>query len=92
MKLKIMYGSKTSKTADLDTISIQIFYIHMYYVYGWWLLSRGAGDKCPPPPRLNETLVTVINPKCMCEGYGSHFVCVCVCVSICYLANCYIPH
>ena len=33
-KLNINYGWKTSKTADLDTISIQIFYIHMYYVYG----------------------------------------------------------
>ena len=46
-----------SKTADFDTISIQIiFYIHvyMYYVYGWWLLSRGGG-KWPPAP-LNETL------------------------------------
>ena len=28
-----------SKIAELDTISIQIFYIHMYYVYGCWLLS-----------------------------------------------------
>ena len=32
-KLKIIYGSKMSKTADLDTIPIQIFYIHMYYRY-----------------------------------------------------------
>ena len=51
-KLKIIYGSKTSKTADLDTISIQIFYIHMCYVYGWWLLSRGA----PAPPKWNPGL------------------------------------
>ena len=33
-KLKVIYGSKISKTANLDTISI---HIHMYYVYGWWL-------------------------------------------------------
>ena len=55
MKLKIIYGSKTSKTTYLDTISIQIFYIHMYY--GGYSqkggeggqLSRGGG-KCPLSP------------------------------------------
>ena len=32
----------------------------------------------------------VINPRCMREGYGSQSVC--VCVFVCYHANCYIPH
>ena len=40
-KLKRIYGSKMSKTANLDTISI---HIPMYYVYGWWLLPRGGGQ------------------------------------------------
>ena len=31
-KLKRIYGSKTNKTANLDTISI---HIPIYYVYGW---------------------------------------------------------
>ena len=54
-KLKIIYGSKTSKTADLDTISIQILYIHMYYVYGWWLYTlKGEGGGRVPPNSLNK--------------------------------------
>ena len=28
----------------------------------------------------------------MCEGYGSHSVCECVCLSVCYCDSCYIPH
>ena len=32
----------------------------------------------------------LINPRCMCEGYGSRSVCVCVCVCVCYHASCYI--
>ena len=44
----------TSKTANLDIISI---HIHMYYVYSWWLLSNQAGGECPSlHPPLNETL------------------------------------
>ena len=36
VKLKIVYGFKTSKLADLDIISIQIFYAYLYYVpYSW---------------------------------------------------------
>ena len=31
-----------------------------------------------PPELLVPT--TLINPRCMHEGYGSHFVCVCACV------------
>ena len=27
----------------------------------------------------------IINPRCMREGYGSLFVCVCVCLSVCLL-------
>ena len=50
VKLKIIYGYKVSKTADLDTISIQFFYIHVYYVYGWWLLSGGGGASALPHP------------------------------------------
>ena len=52
-----------SKTADLDTISIQFFYIYMCYVYGWWLLSKGGGaasfqggGRVLLAPSLNETL------------------------------------
>ena len=58
-KLKIIYGSRTSKTADTDTISI---HIHMYYVYGWWLLKGGEGVASfqvgvhPPPPNENLTI------------------------------------
>ena len=37
---------------------------------------------------------TIINPRRMHEGYGSHSmctcVCVCVCVCVCYRANWYI--
>ena len=34
---------------------------------------------------------TLINPRRMREGYCSRSVCVCVCLSVCYHANCYIP-
>ena len=50
MKLKIIYRLKTSKTANLVTISIQKFYIYNKYIYtsimyyGWWLLSREGGS------------------------------------------------
>ena len=44
-KLKRIYGSKTSKTANLDTISI---HIPMYYVHGWWLLPGGVSAPHPP--------------------------------------------
>ena len=34
----------------------------------------------------------IISPRRMREGYGSHFVCVCVCmVCVCYHASCHIP-
>ena len=56
IKLKIIYGSKISKTADLG-IFRSIFHIHKYYVYDMRLLSKGEGGECPPlPPLLNETL------------------------------------
>ena len=43
-KLKIIYGLKWAKTADLDTLfSLNLLYIYMCNVYIWWLLSRGGG-------------------------------------------------
>ena len=49
-------GKKTSKTANLDAISIQFFYIHI-----WWLISRG---ECPPhPPKWNPA--HSYSPVCM---------------------------
>ena len=38
-KLKIIYGLKVSKIADLDIF----FQSYKYSVYGWWLPSRGGG-------------------------------------------------
>ena len=38
-----------------------------------------------------EFLVEIINPRRMRGGYGSHRVCMCVCVSVCPRASCYIP-
>ena len=53
-KLKIIYGSKTSKTAYLDTISIQIFTSTciMYMVGGYSQGGRPAfkGGRVPPRP------------------------------------------
>ena len=46
-KLQLVYGLKMSKTAALDTFTIQTFYMYMYCMYGGWLLSRGG--ECPPP-------------------------------------------
>ena len=61
-KLKKIYGSKTSKTADLDTISIQIFIRpHVLCIRlvatlkGGGQLLRGASAP-PSSPPLNETL------------------------------------
>ena len=65
-KLKIIYGLKVSKIADLDAF-IQSY---TYSVYGWWLPSGGAasfqgGGKCPPPPPPpNETLIRMYKAKC----------------------------
>ena len=58
-KLKVIYGSKTSKTAVLDTISIQFFFLQstcvMHMVGGY---SQG-GSQLPGGGRvpLNETLL-----------------------------------
>ena len=43
-KLKIIYGLKMGKTADLDTFfPFKLFtFTCMYNVYVWWLLSMGA--------------------------------------------------
>ena len=54
VKLQLVYGLKMSKTAALDTFTIQTFYMYMYCMYGGWLLSRGAasfqgGGRVPPP-------------------------------------------
>ena len=60
-KLKIIYGSKTSKTDVLGTISIQIFYSP--HVLCIWLVATlkggGGGGGVPPPP--NETLRKLIS-------------------------------
>ena len=53
-------GKNPRKTADLGTISVQIFYIYMYYVYGWWLLSGRGGV-----PPLNEILIYLYYQECM---------------------------
>ena len=37
----------------------------------------------------NTAEVALINPRRMRKGYGSRSVC--VCVSVCYRASCYIP-
>ena len=56
---------KNDKTADLDTISIQFFYIHMYYAYGGGYsrggggVGGGGGASVPPTP-LNEILIIII--------------------------------
>ena len=58
-KLKVFYGLKVSKIADLDIF----FQSYTYSVYGWWLPSRGGqlaskGGQMPPSrPLLNETLM-----------------------------------
>ena len=39
VKLKMIYGLKVSKIADLDIF----FQSYTYSVYGWWLPSRGGG-------------------------------------------------
>ena len=60
-KLKIIYGLKVSKIADLDIF----FQSYTYSVYGWWLPSRGGGQLASkgganaPPPPLNETLLII---------------------------------
>ena len=52
-KLKVIYESKTSKTADLDTISIQIL------IGGY---SQGGGQVLPPhPPKWNPVTVLVLD-------------------------------
>ena len=67
-KLKKIYGSKTSKTADLDTISIQIFIRPHVLCIQLVATLKGAasfqGGRVPPPssPSLNETLHAV-NPE-----------------------------
>ena len=33
----------------------------------------------------------LINPRRMCEGYGSRSMCACVCVCVYYHASCHIP-
>ena len=55
-KLKIMYGLKMSKIADLNTSTIQTFNMYMYDVCGYSQggggsqLPRGRGE-CPCPPK-----------------------------------------
>ena len=48
----------------IHALSIQFFYIHIYYVYGWWLtsrrgsqLTRGGGQVPSPHPSLSETIL-----------------------------------
>ena len=36
--------------------------------------------------------LTIINPWHILKGYGSRFMCMSVCLCICYHANCYIPN
>ena len=65
---KKIYGSKMSKTADLDTISIQIF-LHPHVLCIWLVATLkgggqlprggGGGGKCSPHPLLNETLLVM---------------------------------
>ena len=68
-KLKIIYGLKVSKIADLDIF----FQSYMYSVYGWWLPLRGAasfqggGANAPPaPPPPNETLMVIQSVHTVC--------------------------
>ena len=53
---------KTSKTANLDTISIQIFYIHMHMV-GGYSQEEGGGQLMPnyecSLPGINNIIMTV---------------------------------
>ena len=46
-----------SKTANLDTTSIQIFYIHMYCLCRWLVATLKGGGRVRPLPPLNETLL-----------------------------------
>ena len=44
----IVYGLNMSKTATLDTFTIQTFYIHAQccvfaLMHGWWLFLKGEG-------------------------------------------------
>ena len=44
-KLQIVYGSKMSKTAALDTFTIQTFYMCMYYVVWLVAILKGGGSQ-----------------------------------------------
>ena len=79
-KLQILYVLKMSKTAALDTFTIQTFYMYMYCVYGWWIFSRGGsqrprgggggGGPPPPPPPQNETLYSSVKQTFWCIANG----------------------
>ena len=60
-----LFPHVTSKTTNLDTISI---HIPMYYVYGWWLLPKGGGVSAP---LLNETLPAELDKQVSKENTGS---------------------
>ena len=51
--------------------------------------QQGFSEKLPGVLK-RVVSCAIINPRRMCEGYGSRF-CVCVCVCVCYRASCYIP-
>ena len=52
VKLKIIYGHKVSKTADLDTISIQFFFTStcIMYMVGGYFREGGGVSALPHPP------------------------------------------
>ena len=71
-KLKIMYGSKTNKTANLDTISIQIFTsMCIMYLIGGYSHGGGAGAPLAPPP-LSETRIKPPVALSRCALCGFH--------------------
>ena len=41
--------------------------------------------------KKNNSIANIVNPRRMREGYGSLRVSRCVCLSVCYLASCFIP-
>ena len=60
---KTLYRLSMRKNCWFWHVSIQTFYMYVYNVYGWWLLSAGGiqlpRGAVPSPAPLNETLIMV---------------------------------
>ena len=83
-------------------ICLVYVHVHMYIDHSWKTPFYADYGHCMhiyiyTLVDVFNFLIIIFNPRCMCEDYGSHSMCVnvwlsvCVHVYVCFHATCYIP-